>query len=166
MRDLIRFVWRGALGGAILPSVWLVYYLVVTFGSPIFLLILIIGVGFAVPGAIVGGILWFCALFVDRLGILLRVTIGVALNWSILLVGLITSEDSFLHGSLNFRYLIFAAVYSLSIGGIAGWACPAAAIFRNEPREPELPYWERVREYEAAQAEREFCKAKLDSRNP
>lgn len=165
MRDLIRFVWRGALGGAILPSLVWVYFLVATFPTPLFWLLLITGVGLAIPGAIVGGILWvLCKLFVKRLGILLRIAIGVGINSTILVMELITSDDVFFYDSVNFRRLIFTSIFYLSIGGIAGWTCPAATVFRKKPKEPELTYWERVREYEEAQAEHEFWKAKLDSR--
>ncbi len=160
MKDLLRFVWRGALGGAIIPSLFWAYYLWVFFGTPLFWLVLITSYGLAIPGTIVGVGLWVCALFFDRVGALWRVLIGMAIASTILVLVCLASIDSFTYDSQYFRRLIFSAVFYVAVGGMAGWICPATRIFRKEP---ELPYWERVREYEAAQAEHEFWKAQRES---
>ncbi|MEP6819874.1 MAG: hypothetical protein ABJA18_10095 [bacterium] len=159
MRDLIKFVWRGALGGAIVPLLLSTYYLIVIFGTPLFWVYLISSPFLAIPGAIVGVILWICSLFFDRLGIVLRVTIGVAINSMFLVLEWLRSSESFSYDPSYLRRFIFWSTSYLLIGGMAGWLCPAAATWR---REPEPPYWERVRQYEAAQAEHDFGKAQLD----
>ena len=155
MLDLIRFIWRGALGGAIVPSLFWVYYLLVFFGTPLFWYVLFIAYSLAIPGAIVGAGLWVCALLVERLGLLLRVTIGMAINSAILALGCLTSTNLINQDAQFSRRLIFSSIYYLAVGATAGWICPAAAIFRTEP---EPAYWERVRQYEAAQAEHEYWK--------
>jgi hypothetical protein len=158
MRDFIRFVWRGAAGGAILPALSLVVQLILLFGSPLFWVFLISSPYLAVPGAIVGAMLWICALFRDRLGLALRLAIGVAINSVFLLMGLLTSSKTLFYDPQGLRRHIFWSVFYLLIGGMAGLFCPATRIYR---REPEPPYWERVRQYEAAQAEHDLRKAQL-----
>ena len=160
MRDLIRFVWRGALGGAILPALIVAYYLFWIFGTPFFWVILISSFFVAVPGAIVGTVLWLCALVFHRISILWRVIIGMATTVTFLLLNGIISAAEFSYDPQFFREQLFSLIYCLAIGGMAGWVCPAARIYQ---REPELSYRERVREYEAAQAEREFHQARAES---
>jgi hypothetical protein len=62
---------------------------------------------------------------------------------------------------LNFPRMILSSLSNgASVGVLAGLFCPAATIYR---REPKLSYLERAREYEAAQAEHEYWKAQLAS---
>lgn len=160
MRDLIRFVWRGAVGGAIVPSLVVAYYLIILFGSPLFWIFLI-SFSFsliAIPGAIVGAVLWICALFRDRLGLILRVMIGMAINSVFLLWEWLRSKETLDYNPQNLRRQISWSAFCLLIGGMAGWLCPATRIYRKEP---EPRYWERVRQYEAAQAEHDLRKAQL-----
>jgi len=161
MRDLIRFVWRGALGGAIVPSLFWVYYLLLFFDTPAFWYVLIFSSPLLVPGAIVGVSLWFCALYFERLGLRLRVMIGMATTSAILALGWLASTESvfkIFQDPQYVRRVIFWSVYYLVIGGTAAWICPATTIFRKEP---EQSYSERVREYEKAQAEHEYWKTQL-----
>jgi hypothetical protein len=160
MRDFIRFVWRGAVGGAIVPSLVVAYYLIILFGSPLFWIFLI-SFSFsliAIPGAIVGAVLWICALFRDRLGLVLRVMIGMAIYSVPLLMEWLRSDELLDYSPQSFRRAVVWTAFNLLFGGMAGLLCPATRIYR---REPEPPYWERVRQYEAAQAEHDLRKAQL-----
>jgi hypothetical protein len=167
MDDLIRFVLRGGLGGAIVPLFSFIPYWYF-FAGPLFLwYLLVVSFCLALPGAVIGAILWFlCARFVDRLGPLSRIMIGLALGSSIMaLVWLCLlwshSGASYDADLLSIPRMIRSSLSNgASVGVLAGLLCPAATIYR---REPELPYWERVREYEAAQAEHEYWKSQLAS---
>ena len=68
MDDLTRFIWRGAVGGAILPLLSCAY--LIFFNPPAFFYyVLITFPWLEIPGAIVGATLWIlCARFVDSLG--------------------------------------------------------------------------------------------------
>jgi hypothetical protein len=162
MQDLIRFIWRGALGGAIVPSFIYIYYMMMLYGSSLFWVLLIISLSAALPGAVVGATLWFlCVRFVESLGTLLRITIGVSVGSTITALWWIYSAYPYRGDFVDFPRLIFWILFNgASIGVFAGWLCPAATVFRKEAK---LTYWERVREYEAAQAEREHWLAQLDS---
>ena len=163
MRDLIRFVWRGALGGAIIPLTWYGYYLIIAWRVPFIRYYLLVSLCItAIPGALVGMVLWLlCFLFVDRLGTFLRIIIGVAIALTIItLPGIPRSQSPLDEPSESLRLIVWILIYGVAVGGLAGWLCPPTMIFR---REPEPPYWERVREYEAAQAEREYWIAQRNS---
>jgi|ERR1043166_326576 hypothetical protein len=169
MEELFRFFWRGALGGAIVPSLFYIYYAFLFRGSPLFWYLLVLSLFTLIPGAIVGFILWvLCQRFVERLGSLPRILLGTAIATTIAALELIYFSLSPPHNPLDTgelivylaRILFWLIVNGFLTGGLAGWLCPATSMFRREPR---LNYWERVREYEAAQAERDYWLAHLDS---
>ncbi|HEV7475598.1 MAG TPA: hypothetical protein VGN90_16200 [Pyrinomonadaceae bacterium] len=164
MDDLIRFVLRGALGGAIVPLFFVARSFYFLYDSPLFWYFLVISFWAAVPGAIIGMTLWFlCVRFVDRLGAVSRILIGLAtgitimvLVWMFLLWSYPGDSDV-----LNFPRMILSSLSNgASVGVLAGLFCPAATSYRRE-REP--CYWERVRQYEEAQTEHEYWKAQLAS---
>jgi hypothetical protein len=157
VQDLSRFIWRGALGGMIVPAL----YLFALYGPAFILYFLITSFWLAIPGAIVGAFLWFlCARFVDSLGALLRITIGVVIASTVMTLMSFSTFSS--HGDLaDLPLLIFwLPLNGASIGVLAGWLCPSATVFRKEPK---LTHWERVRQYEEAQAEHDYWKAQLES---
>jgi hypothetical protein len=169
LKELFRFLWRGALGGAIVPSLFYIYYLFMVFGSVFFWYFLILLFFTLIPGAIVGFCLWvLCVRFVERLESLTRVLLAMAIVSTISVLELIYFSSSRPHDSIDTpglivelpRILFWLLINGALTGGLAGWLCPATAVFRREPR---LTYWERVREYEAAQAERDHWLSKLDS---
>jgi hypothetical protein len=142
------------------------YYAIIFGAAPGWYFVIICFWG-AIPGAIVGAVLWvLCVRFVDSLGALSRITIGVAIAstlvsvlWLYLLW--VYSGDSYHDDLLDFPRMIRASIVNgVPIGALAGWLSPSTTIFRKEP---EPPYWERVREYEAAQAERDYWLAQQHS---
>ena len=168
MDDLIRFVWRGAVGGLIVPLL-LYTFLIFPFGPALVFYLLFVSFWLVIPGALVGLTLWFvCTRFVDRLEVIFRMMIGMAVVSTILalvwLYSIFSSRSDlvdFPQLILDLPRLIFWLLFNgASIGLLAGWLCPSTAVFRKEP---ELSYRERVRQYEEAQAEHEYWKAKLES---
>jgi hypothetical protein len=156
MLDFIRFVWRGA----IVPSLVVAYFLIVLGSPPFWVFLIYFSFSLLViPGAIVGAVLWICALFRVRLGLVRRVIIGMAINSVFLLWEWLRSNEILDYNPQNLRRQISWSAFYLLIGGMAGLLCPATRIYR---REPELPYLERVRQYEAAQAEHDFRKAQIN----
>jgi hypothetical protein len=169
MEDLFRFFLRGALGGAIVPSLFYIYYASMSYGSIFFWYFLVLSLSTLVPGGIVGFGLWvLCVRFVDRLESPSRVLLGMAIVSTIVALELIYFSGSRPQDSIDTtglivelpRILFWLLINGALTGGLAGWLCPATAVFR---REPKPAYLERVREYEAAQAEREYWVSKLDS---
>lgn len=164
MYDLIRFVWRGTLGGAVVPLFFVARYLVAD--SPWFWFFLILSFWAMLPGAMIGVTLWFlCVRVVGRIGAVSRILIGVATGTTIMLVVwmcmLLVSPGADL---LDFPRMIQSSLSNgAAVGVLAGLLCPAAAVFR---REPKLSYLERARQHEAAQAEREYWKAQLAAGKP
>ena len=145
MHDLIRFVWRGTLGGAIVPLFFVARYFLSD--SPLFWFFLIIFFWSTVPSALIGVTLWLlCARFVDRLGAVSRILIGMATGTTIMVLVWMAmlwvySGDSDL---LNLRRMILSSLSNgASVGVLAGYLCPAATVYR---REPELSYLERARQ--------------------
>ena len=144
MYDLIRFVWRGTLGGAIVPLFYVARYFLND--SPLFWFFLIISFWAAVPGAIIGVTLWFlCARVVDRIGAVSRILIGLATGTTIMVVVWMCMPLIYPGADLlNFPRMIHSSLSNgAAVGVLAGLLCPAATVFR---REPELSYWERARQ--------------------
>jgi len=165
MIDLIRFVARGAVAGAILPLVLISALISIFLGPGVALKIfLAVFYWFLIPGAVVGLALWVIARFRKRLPADVRFVVGTLIQFvlvCVLLLGLISawSEDksSLLYVPLCFVWILIA---SAGVGGVAGVACPDAL---SRKKEPELTYWERVALYEMAEREASFARARSHS---
>jgi hypothetical protein len=164
MNDFISFVCRGALAGSIFPLLFLIFHFGPRYG-PLFFLGVIFW--YLAPGAMVGLVMWVCGQVANKPGAILRITIGTAisfpvnasLNFSDLVVVIRSlldmTFDDILWGLV--RILLFC----VAIGGVAGFVCPAE---KTSKKEPELSYWERLRLYEAAEAEAKLAREKLKLR--
>jgi hypothetical protein len=159
MRDFLRFVGRSALGSAIAGSAFTLLICLCLFGPSWELLYLFHPVAlacFAVPGAIVGFVLWIVATLTGaKLSAIWRITIGIGVVPAIYFV-LVLYELSGHVDRIDFSQLSFSTPVVLLllwigvIGGIAGLASPAEKLFKKESG---LTYWERVALYEIAQRE-------------
>lgn len=155
MQDLFRFVWRGAVGGMIVPLLLngsgLLYFALISLWTlPIIFFYL------AIPGAVVGIALWIlCRRAVENIPPIRRAAFGV-----VTLIGLtgLFAIGSYVTGWGSeypyqgesgliewMRWLLLLSIYFLGAGGLAGIMCPARLLVRPEPR---LSYRERVELYE------------------
>jgi len=168
MKDLISFSLRGAWGGAIGAVIaWFLFY-VLSFGpfwGLLFVLHPIVLVYLAVPGALVGLILWILTgRTAESLNAISRGAIGTGvilgliallsiyqLAWQVNQLGLI--ELNLLR---IFQVTIIEAVF---LGGAAGLACPSR---RQEVLKEgsNITYWERVALYEMAEREAQIARQK------
>ncbi|SRR5258706_8865066 len=159
MRDFFRFVCRSALGSAIAGATFTALLILCFFGPSWELLYLfhpIALVCFAIPGAIIGFVLWIVATLTGtKLSAIWRVTIGIgvvpAMYFILGLYELIGHMDR-----IDLSQLSFSTPFALLllwigvIGGIAGLTSPSEKLFKKETG---LTYWERVALYEIAQRE-------------
>lgn len=155
MRDLIRFVLRGA-GGGVSFTLGLAILFYGRIGG--FLLLSRLYFVFALlPGAVVGLFLWLIAGRVNKpLSGGLRFSAGTAVAGAYIVVASLSQRALTLEATQYENYdiplmIMGIAVYAVSIGGVAGLWCPAGR--ENLNRKPELTYLERTRLYEAAERE-------------
>lgn len=155
MKDFIRFVWRGAAGGMIVPSL-LGSYVILYFAFLSLWTLPIIFCYLAIPGGVVGIVLWIlCKRAVQNITPMRRAVFGV-----VTLIGLtgLFAIGSFVTGwgaESNYqieyrvvdwmRWALMTSIYYLGTGGLAGAMCPARLLVRPEPR---LTYRERMELYE------------------
>src|SRR5215813_4638121 len=151
MRELIRFLGRGAFAGAIFPFLFVTW----SFG-PIIGPLFFVGLLYwqLIPGAAVGLVLWLGSHLWRVFGVVSRVSIGtlVALCLAIAIdsYGFVAM---FRRHNLSRNEMVLDVVWLWFIctatGGLAGIACPRA----HRRQEPKLTYRERTQLYELAEAE-------------
>jgi hypothetical protein len=152
MIDLIKFVVRGALGGAIFPFV--IAGLTLVLAPYIFVVFLGALLWCLIPGAVVGLGLWLIARFLKRLRPEVRFGVGTLVVF-VTLFGLLLL--SWMSASIDYESLpayvavvLLTAIVSAGTGGIAGLACPDSL---SRKKEPKLNYWERLALSEMAERE-------------
>jgi hypothetical protein len=159
MRDFFRFVCRSALGSAIAGATLTALIILCFFGSSWELLYLfhpIALVCFAIPGAIIGFVLWIVsALTGAKLSAISRIAIGIgvvpAIYFILVLYELGGHLDRLDFSQLSFSTpVVWLLLWVGVIGGLAGLASPSEKLFKEETG---LTYWERVALYEIAQVE-------------
>ena len=165
MIDLIKFVIRGALGGAIFPFViitGLSIYLASDLALGIFRAL---SYWYLIPGAVIGLTLWVIARFGKPLNLEFRFAVGASIPFAllsaILLIGLIAWDESESSLAIALFGFVWIAIASMGIGGIAGLACPNGL---SRKQEPKLNYWERVALYEIAEREASVARARVQAR--
>ena len=128
MSDTLRFVWRGAAGGAICPVLLFTYFAILPYGiAMVFYLVFAIHY-VVIPGAIVGLVLGFCAHENSEMPWTKRLLVGAATGSIIcVLWSLFASIDN--HGSVA-RLDILKAIgwtvcYGTLTGGPAGLFSPS-----------------------------------------
>jgi hypothetical protein len=167
MKDFLKFTFRGALGATIMPALLLPYYFIDSNNTGLVWYFLNVGISLTIHGATIGAIVWVCALYLQRLRAILRITIGVAVNSALFGVLWATAghpwfpEPLFMDSSLpTSHFLVLLAAFFALMGGCAGWVCPPNSIYRDQ-LQPLT--WEQVRQYAVAQAEQDFWTAMLEA---
>jgi len=165
MIDLIKFVARGALGGAIFP-VLLMIGLSIPLGPALALVILVaLSYWYLIPGAVVGLALWLIARFGNRLPASVRFGVGTLIPFATLfgafLMSLTSASIELESLPASVAVVVLIAILSSAIGGIAGLACPDGL---SRKKEPKLNYWERVALYEMAEREALVARARFQTR--
>lgn len=159
MKDFFQFVGRGALGGALAGATVTLLICVYYFGPSWNLLYLfhpMILACFAVPGAIVGLVLWIVSTLARaRLNTILRIAIGIGvlptLYFLIVLYALGGHLDKIDFTQFSFSSPVVWSLLWITVpGGIAGLASPSG---RRIAKDDGLTYWDRVALYEIAQRE-------------
>lgn len=159
MKDFVRFMLRGALGGAMAGATFTLLMCFYYFGPSWSLMYLFHPFAlafFAVPGAFVGFVLWLIAMVIGkRLIAILRITIGMGVLLTIYFVivlyelgGQVDRIDfNQFSGSMAVWWLLIWLAVS---GALAGLASASRMRFNKDA---VLNYWERVALYEIAQVE-------------
>jgi hypothetical protein len=165
MRDFLRFVLRGSWASAIFTLL----LLTVNWGSLGALIFLnpAVLMRCAIPGAIVGVVLWIVSGRTNRrLPWIQRVVIGTLVGATILfafgLYEILTTPVDF--RDLYFmRWITVTLIYAAGFGGLAGSACPSQR--EDKPHEDHLTYRERAKLYEAAEQEAKAARERIQNLN-
>ena len=165
MRDFVRFVLRGAWGGAMASATFTLLIVLYYFGPSWGVMYLFHPFAlffFAVPGAFVGFVLWVVtALTGTRLNAILRIIIGMVGMGLLLAMYLVIILYEL--GDVNridlsqFSFstpVVWLLLWLAVTGGSAGLASPSGKLFTKEAG---LTYWERVALFEIAQREASFA---------
>ncbi len=159
MKDFIRFLLRGSLGSALAGSIFTLLIFVYYFGpfwEQLYLFHPLVLACFAVPGMIVGLVLWILTTLVGtRLPTILRIIIGmgVALTTYLIIVFCALGGRADQIDSKQFSFSTPVAWLLLWIavtGGTAGFLSPSEKLFTKKVG---LTYWDRVALYEIAEHE-------------
>lgn len=159
MKDFFQFVGRGASGGALAGATVTLLIIVYYFGPSWGLLYLyhpMVLACFAVPGAIVGLVLWIVATLARApLITVWRVAIGISVGPTIYFLIVLYALGGHLDKIESTQFSFSSPVVWLLLwitvpGGIAGLASPSG---RRIVKDEGLTYWDRVALYEIAQRE-------------
>ena len=159
MKDFVRFILRGALGGAMVGATFTLLICLYYFGPSWSLMYLFHPFAlafFAVPGAFVGFVLWLITVVIGkRLIAILRVTVGMGVLLTIYFIIVLYELGGHLDRIGFTEFSVSTAVGWLLTwlavsGALAGLASPSRKLFTSEPG---LTYWDRVALYEIAQVE-------------
>jgi hypothetical protein len=159
MKDFFHFVGRGAFGGALAGATVTLLICLYYFGPSWNLLYLyhpMVLACFAVPGAIVGLVLWIVTTLARaRLNTILRIAIGICvlptIYFLIVLYALGGHLDKIESTQFSFSSPIVWFLLWITVpGGIAGLASPSG---RRIAKDDGLTYWDRVALYEIAELE-------------
>jgi uncharacterized integral membrane protein len=159
MRDFFRFVCRSALGSALAGATFTLLIFLYFFGPLWGLLYLFHPMAllcFAIPGIIVGFMLWIVSTIVGtRMIAIWRAVIGSlvlpAICFVLALYEMVTQTEriEFIQPSFSTPVVCWL-LWMTVVGGVAGLAAPSEKRFEKEAG---LTYWERVALYEIAQRE-------------
>jgi hypothetical protein len=159
MKDFFQFIGRGASGGALagatLTLLICLYYFGPSWGL-VYLYHPMVLACFAVPGALVGLVLWIVTTLAGaRLIAILRIAIGIsvlpAIYFLIVLYALGGHLDKIDSTQFSFSAeVVWAFLWITVPGGIAGFASPSR---RRFTKDTGLTYWDRVALYEIAELE-------------
>jgi hypothetical protein len=159
MKDFFQFVGRAALGGALAGATLTLLMCMYFFGpswEQMYLFHPLVLACFAVPGAIVGLVLWMVSTLARaRLITILRIAIGICvvptIYFLIVLYALGGHLDKIDFTQLSFSSPVVWFLLWITVpGGIAGLASPSG---RRIAKDDGLTYWDRVALYEIAQLE-------------
>ena len=159
MKDFVRFMLRGALGGAMAGATFTLSICLYYFGPSWSLMYLFHPVAlafFAVPGAFVGFVLWLITVVIGkRLIAILRITVGMGVLLTIYFIIVLYELSGHLDRIGFTEFSVSTAVGWLLTwlavsGALAGLASPSRIHFNKDA---VLNYWERVALYEIAQVE-------------
>ncbi len=161
MKDFIRFLLRGGLGSALAGSTFTLLIFVYYFGpfwEQLYLFHPLALACFAVPGMIVGLVLWIVTTLVGtRLTTILRIAIGmgVVLTTYFVFVSCVIFEngghvDQIDWRQISFSPLVWLVLWITVTGGTAGFLSPSEKLFTKRAG---LTYWDRVALYEIAERE-------------
>ncbi len=165
MKDFIRFLLRGGLGSAIAGATFTLLIFMYYFGpfwEQLYLFHPLALACFAVPGMIVGLVLWIVTTLVGaRLTTILRIAIGIAVVLTSYLVivfynlGGRVDQIDLKQFSLSAPvvWLLWIAV----TGGSAGLLSPSERLFTKKAG---LTYWDRVALYEIAEREASLARTR------
>jgi len=155
VEDFLKFVVRGTWGGFTFALIWLIVF----YGprGPLFFLDLTFLICYAIPGAIVGLVVWWLA---GRLAQPIiwarRAMIGTTITAMIILglnfYQLISELNRIEYVHVNVFGVVDSVLWALGYGGLAGLACSSSrndAMIKTEP----LTYRQRVDMYAAAEVE-------------
>src|SRR6266852_5209618 len=122
MSDIFRFIWRGALGGVIMPLLLYAYFWIVPYGLLAIWYLPLILVYVAIPGGIVGAILWlFCSRVSPNIGPFQRLLIGAGVVSTIIVLLSLNARLGVRGNEAEvLSVLVWSLIYGTLIGGLAG----------------------------------------------
>lgn len=166
MKDFIRFLFRGGLGSAMAGATSTLLIFMYYFGpswEQLYLFHPLVLACFAVPGVIVGLVLWFVTtLSGARLNAILRIAIGIGVLLTSYLVIVFynlggRNDQIDIKQVLVSNPFIFLLFWLAVTGGTAGFLSPAEKLFTKQVG---LTYWDRVALYEIAEREASLARTR------
>ncbi len=165
MKDFVRFLLRGGLGSAIAGSTFTFLIFVYYFGASweqLYLFHPLALAGFAVPGMIVGLVLWIVTTVVSaRLPTIQRIMIGIGVVLTPYLVIVFCAVGGRVNQidlkEISFSPLVWLLLWIAVTGGTAGFLSPTKNI---STKKHGLTYWDRVALYEIAEREASLARSR------
>ena len=166
MKDFIRFLFRGGLGSAMAGATFTLLIFMYYFGpfwGQLYLFHPLVLACFAVPGMIVGLVLWIVTTLVGaRLTTFPRIAIGMGTVLTTYLVfvfcALAGSDAQIDFKQFSFSTPVVLVLLEIALmGGTAGFLSPAQKLFTKQAG---LTYWDRVALYEIAEREASLARTR------